>query len=125
MQSDKQSSEYFRELETKLHKKEVRNSPALVSELLADEFMEFGSSGRIYYKPDTIKSLKNQKIDLQITIENFQVKNLALDLVLVTYQSLKLNPEIGKRVPALRSSIWKLIDGKWRMLFHQGTPTKA
>ena len=30
------------ELETSLHKKEIRNSPAAVAALLADDFIEFG-----------------------------------------------------------------------------------
>lgn len=31
--------------------------------------------------------------------------------------------EIDKK-NSLRSSIWKCIEGKWKMIFHQGTLTK-
>ena len=124
MQLEKEKLEYFRELETKLHRKDIRNSPDVVLELLADEFMEFGSSGLIYNKSETVESLKNEQKDLQIIIENFMAQSIGSDIVLVTYRSSKLDPDDGTRFSALRSSIWKLIDGKWRMIFHQGTRIK-
>ncbi len=113
--------ELFRNLETKLHKKEVRNSPDLVSELLSDDFIEFGSSGLVYDKNTTIKSLTKEEIDFEITVENFRVKKLSENIVLVNYKTSKLNPNTSTRFESLRTSIWKLIAGKWQLIFHQGT----
>src|SRR5215469_14798487 len=109
---------HFFELETALHKREVRSSPKAVSELLADEFVEFGSSGRVYDKPAIIEALKNETGDPQIAVEEFSVRDLAPDVVLVTYKS---KPAGSQAATALRSSIWKRIGGRWQMVFHQGT----
>jgi hypothetical protein len=109
---------HFFALETALHKREVRNSPKEVYELLADEFVEFGSSGRVYDKPAMIKALNNETSDPQITVEEFTVRDLAPDVVLVTYKS---KPAGSQVITALRSSIWKRIDSRWQVVFHQGT----
>jgi hypothetical protein len=110
--------DHLYELETSLHKRHVRNSPEAVSELLADEFTEFGSSGRVFDKRGIIESLRDEAGDQQIAVEEFTLRKLAPDVVLLTYRS-KL---AGSQLPGtLRSSIWKLIDGRWQMVFHQGT----
>src|SRR5262249_61518516 len=109
---------HFFDLEIALHKREVRSSPKAVSELLADEFVEFGSSGTVYDKPAIIEALNNETTDPQITVEEFSVRDLAPDVVLVTYKS---KPAGSQVVTALRSSIWKRIGGRWQMVFHQGT----
>lgn len=122
---DDKGALYFRELEIKLHKKEIRNSPEAVSELLANEFIEFTKSGTVLDKKKTIKNLREEKEDLQIKVEDFTTRELASNLVLITYRSTMLNPRNGTKVSSLRSSIWKLIDGKWQMVFHQGTNTSV
>jgi hypothetical protein len=105
--------DHFFELETALHKRQVRNSRAAVSELLADEFIEFGSSGRTFNKAQIIEALEKEESDQQVAVEDFVAQELAPGVVLVTY--------VVKNSGTLRSSIWKLIDGRWQMVFHQGT----
>jgi hypothetical protein len=102
------------ELETSLHKQEIRNSPAAVAALLADDFTEFGSSGRVYDKPAIIELLRSEAAtpDQKVTVENFAVRQLSSNVALVTYLSSK---------STLRSSIWRLSDSRWQMIFHQGT----
>lgn len=102
------------ELETSLHKKEIRNSPAAVAALLADDFREFGSSGRVYDKSAIIELLRTEAIasDPKMTVENFVVRELSPNAALVTYLASK---------STLRSSIWRLSDSRWEMIFHQGT----
>nr|WP_242876402.1 DUF4440 domain-containing protein [Desulfosporosinus hippei] len=56
-------------------------------------------------------------------IEDFQVKVLATDVVLATYRAVKTNESREEMRNSLRSSIWKFIDGRWQMVFHQGTRT--
>src|SRR5215472_9211352 len=75
----------FFELETALHRKEIRNSAESVSQLLADEFKEFGSSGRIFSKASIIESLKKTESDQPLLVDNFDVQKLAQGVVLVTY----------------------------------------
>ncbi len=113
--------ELFRDLETRLHRKEVRNSPEEVSELLADDFVEFGSSGMSYDKNTTLKSLLKEENDFEIEVRDFKAEHLSADVVLVSYISSKFDPTTNQKFDALRSSTWKLNNGKWQMCFHQGT----
>ena len=109
----------LRHLEEQLLKPEVRRSPDQVGRLLADEFIEFGSSGAVYDKRRIIEALECEGSGTTVCMVDFSAKPLASDVVLLTYRSL---PE-GTPYSRLRSSIWKLIDGRWQMIFHQGTPS--
>lgn len=90
------------------------------ADLLSDEFTEFGSSGRAYDKRSILEVLpsldhfRSQFHDLRAAV-------LAKGLVLVTYRFTRTPPG-GSPARSLRSSIWRLESGRWRMLFHQGTP---
>ena len=111
----------FYELETALHKKKVRNSREKVSALIADDFLEFGKSGGSYNKQDALAGLEQEAVDLQIIVSDFNAKELANDVVLVTYTASMLDEDNVTTVSTNRSSIWILRDGNWQMLFHQGT----
>lgn len=123
MSADNPLLDLFRDLEQKLHRPEIRRSPDAVRALLADEFIEFGSSGTVYDKASIIEALSEEPVAAAALIpevHHFAVQSIASDAVLVTYQSSRYLDGAAKRV-TLRSSIWKLIDGRWQMLFHQGT----
>lgn len=109
-------------LETDLHRREVRSSARALSELLADEFVEFGSSGRTFNKSAIIDALAAEAGDLQVSVEDFAVRELAPNVALVTYAVAKpaSHPTAMIRT-SLRSSIWQVRDGRWQMIFHQGT----
>ena len=115
MLADADRLAFFRELETSLHRRHIRNSPEAVSDLLDDEFVEFGKSGRIYDKRLTVELLRDDDSDLIPEVRDFRIRALAPNVVLVTYLSGRDD------LFALRSSIWRLRSGKWRMTFHQGT----
>ena len=106
---------FFRELETSLQRRSTRNSPEVVSALLDEEFVEFGRSGRVYDRQVTLELLAGDDSDLTPEVRDFRVRPLAANVVLVTYRSGRGD------VFALRSSIWRLSDGRWRMTFHQAT----
>lgn len=109
-------------LETDLHKREVRSSTRALSELLADEFVEFGSSGRIFSKSAIIDALAAEAGDLQVSVEDFAVRELAPNVALATYVVATPSGHSAAMVrTSLRSSIWQVKDGKWQMIFHQGT----
>ena len=105
---------FFRELEARLHRRAVRNSPETVAALLADDFLEFGKSGRVYDKAQAIAALSADDIDAP-EVHDFTARSLAPDVVLVTYRSGRAEQF------AWRSSIWRRSDGDWRLTFHQGT----
>lgn len=110
--------EHLLQLEEKLLKPEIRTSLVELSNLLASDFFEFGSSGNILYKDgieaDGIGVVK-------MTLSDFKIHQLSTNTVLTTYRIFN---EV-KMQYTLRSSIWKLSDGQWKMFFHQGTPTQA
>lgn len=93
----------------------VRADPVRVRELLHDDFIEFGSTGRVYNKEILIEMLRSEQPST-VSIRDFTVRQLASDTALVTYRSVG---QAGQE--ARRSSVWVRQDGVWRMVFHQGT----
>jgi glyoxylase I family protein len=108
----------LKELEELLLVPDVRKSTRLV-ELLADEFIEFGSSGRVYTRDDLVTALKDEAPVAQTT-SDFRVTHLAPDVALLTY---RIRRHSQPAVDTLRCSVWRRTNGKWQMLFHQGTVT--
>ncbi len=117
-------AEFFRSLEQKLHRPEVRRLPDATRSFLADEFIEFGSSGTVYDKASIVEALANEPVADAAPlpeVHDFAVRSIASDAILVTYQSTRRHNDGTVERATLRSSVWKLIDGRWQMLFHQGT----
>jgi len=112
----------IRKLEERLLKPSVRHSVQDVSELLADEFIEYGSSGRIFTKRQVIKGLHSED-PVELSLSDFKAKSLGVGVILATYRAVEHEPD-GQETYSLRSSIWKLINGRWQVVFHQGTLTK-
>ena len=115
----------LKRLETRLQLPSVRTSPQQLDQLLADEFLEFGSSGATYDKAQVIKGLladPESQLPRYATMQGVKVLWLAHQVALVTYRSQKSRPGGAPPQRANRSSICKKIDGRWQMLFHQGTP---
>ena len=108
------ASEELFALEERLLDPRVRRLASEVEKLLADDFCEFGSSGRIYDKAKVVEELqKDPDFDGPRTIVDFSARELSSSVALVTYRI--------RETGTLRSSVWRN-DGKgWRMLFHQGT----
>ena len=112
-------------LEAELHRLEsalARRDPALLdgtattlSDLIADDFLEFGATGRSWTAADVRQTLTTEPAR-DVPMEDFAVSRLAAGVALVTYRS---------RDPrhARRSSIWVRRRGRWLMVFHQGTLT--
>ncbi len=113
----------FYDLEITLLKPEVRSSREELDRLLADEFMEFGSSGSVYHKPDTLQGLTASTDKIVFEVSDFEAKKLAEDFVLTTFKT-KRTINDADIVISLRSSIWRKTNENWKMFFHQGTPIK-
>lgn len=111
----------FRKLETELLQPETRRDPIRLRALLADEFVEFGASGRVYTKAEVIEFLQREEpVALELT--DFIADQLADDVVLATYRALRHEPG-APTAASLRSSLWVRQGDSWRMRFHQGTRT--
>ena len=111
------------ELELSLHRPAVRQASASVTEILADDFLEFGRSGRIYDKQATLIGLaaeRNEPVSDLTTVTNIAFKTVSDDVVLLTYFTIRRTVDGNLRT--LRSSLWRRNEGRWQMVFHQGTP---
>jgi len=86
---------------------------------LAPDFFEFGRSGRVYRREDTL-GIESQPIDARLPLKDFKVRFISPDVALVTYISAVTYDgveDIGNR-----SSIWSRTESGWQLRFHQGTP---
>lgn len=115
--------EHLLSLEAALQTREVRSSPTVLRELLAPDFREFGRSGAAYAIDDVLSSLPTETEPDDTSISGFAVSVLSETVILATYRGTRTRTD-GSRVFTNRSSIWRQDpDGRWRMAFHQGTPT--
>jgi hypothetical protein len=112
----------LRHLEELLLQPEVRASVERVSALLADDFVEIGSLGQVFDKKQIIDALQNET-PTRRSLSQFASTMLADHIALVTYRVIRDSGAGKKPVQTLRSSIWRLSDGQWRMVFNQGTIT--
>ncbi len=112
---------HLKQLEEALLQPRVRKSREAVEKLLSDDFVEFGSSGRIYNKQDTLEAL-GQEDAAQYSMSEFRAVLLAPEAVLTTYRVSRFTPDDGRTTISLRSSLWIKTDGRRQLLFHQGTP---
>lgn len=108
--------EHLQQLEESHTGMEVRMSREKLDEILADDFFEIGSSGFMYDKKEC---LETGVVLTEMKLHNYEIYPLAHDVVLATYFLVDTTRERN----TLRSSIWKFIDGKWQLYFHQGTIT--
>jgi hypothetical protein len=111
---------HLRGLEELLLQPDVRKS-GRVSELLADGFVEFGSSGRIFSKAQIVAALRAEE-PTKFTAYDFSVSLLAPNVALVTYRAQR---HTEPTVYTLRSSIWQQQGQQWQMAFHQGTVSSS
>lgn len=103
------------DLEERVAGPAARSSRTEIEELLAEDFVEYGSSGKVVDRAGVISGLTMQGPQAW-SIADFKLTLLAEDVALVTY----IATQAGKG-SSLRSSIWKRSGERWRMAFHQGT----
>jgi hypothetical protein len=116
-----EEAEELKRLEENLLQPDVRRSPEQMAAFLADDFVEFGRSGRIYGKVEILETAA-QPFAGRLSLLEFAAKALAPSVALVTYRSI-LRDANGSERHSLRSSIWIRTEKGWRLVFHQGTPT--
>ena len=116
------SLETIKSLEEALHRAETRGSKEQLETLLAEGFVEFGSSGTVYDRTTIVDLLAKEcaadRGDLGAM--DYTLRSISHDAVLLTYKTVRSLKD-GSKQSVLRSSIWKYDGLKWQMLFHQGT----
>ena len=103
-------------LEERLLDPAVRAVPAEVRALLAPEFVEFGSSGRVFNRDGILAMLAAEPRRVALQARSFKVRLLAPGAALTTWRVTR-----DDGIETLRSSVWQQQGGRWQMVFHQGT----
>jgi hypothetical protein len=112
--SPAQLQDHLYTLEERLfHPSREPDRTALVP-LIAEDFQEYCSSGRIYSRQQTINDLLTSS-PRTANISHFYVTRLAPDVALATYHATTTLHT------SHRSSLWVFRDNRWQLLFHQGT----
>jgi hypothetical protein len=97
----------------------VRRDRAQVGALLTSDFVEFGSSGRVWTREAALELLATETYTPPV-VETFAFRLLGPGLALATYRTSRTDG-VGEQTATLRSSIWTRESGSWKMCFHQGT----
>lgn len=104
---------HIKALEESHLNKTIRVSGEALGDVLADDFFEYGSSGRIFLRQD----FKNGAGNNHLTLHDWTFHQLDNKAVLTTYRVI--NHDSNKAT--LRSSVWKQVGTEWKLFFHQGT----
>lgn len=96
----------------------VRASRERSDFLLDDDFVEFGSSGRVWERESMLIAMAGglSGAEAPISAVDFRGSRLSENIVHVTYVTT------WRGSASRRSSLWRRTDGRWRLYFHQGTP---
>src|SRR5215813_5828678 len=120
MSADVSIEAHLRTLEEELLQPDVRKSATRLDALLAEGFIEFGSSGWVFDKQKIIDALRSES-PVRLSLTDFKALPLGPGVVLTTYRAVRYGASGEQPIHSLRSSVWRLLDGRWQMVFHQGT----
>jgi hypothetical protein len=118
--TDEELSARLQACEQALLDPQVRRDHAQVAALLAEDFEEFGSSGRVWSRAQILELLATETYEPPL-MEGFECARIAETVALVTYRTVRIDAGSGEKTSTLRSSIWIAESDRWRVRFHQGT----
>ncbi|MET3366790.1 ribonuclease HI family protein [Arthrobacter sp. M2012083] len=101
-------------LERELLRPDVRADIGRIGVLLHPDFAEIGSSGRFWTRDAMMMALEEDPGE-PTELELLSADRLSDTTILLNYRSF------AHTGSALRSSVWMLDRGQWRLRFHQGT----
>ncbi|MCU1433667.1 MAG: hypothetical protein JWR71_392 [Pseudarthrobacter sp.] len=102
-------------LERELALPDTRSDIGRTGVLLHPDFMEIGNSGRVWTRDAMMMALEEDP-GHHTELEILGADRIGASAVLLTYRSYSRSGTV------LRSSLWVLDGGRWRLRFHQGTP---
>lgn len=105
-------------LELDLLRANVRRDHARLAELIADDFVEIGTSGLVFDKDTLLTHLPNEQ-GITFNADSISCKVLSQTAILITY--LCIRTERDSLSYSRRSSIWTYKNDSWQILYHQGT----
>lgn len=87
---------------------------------MCDEFWEVGASGNVYTKQDVLDTLLVRYNDLNYQdiweTKDFKLTKITADNYLLTYVLIQDKTRVTRR-----STLWRRVNGSWKILYHQGT----
>lgn len=93
-----------------------------IEKQMCDEFFEVGASGHVYRRENVIETLLERYNDSNYQdiweTKDFELTKIAEDNYLLTYTLIQ-----NKKRVTRRSTIWRRVNGDWKILYHQGTVT--
>ncbi|MBA3876754.1 MAG: DUF4440 domain-containing protein [Anaerolinea sp.] len=119
MTADGDLVEHLRRLEAELVSADVWQSRAELEARMSPDFVEIGGGGPLDREGLIGIILGTDPGTWQA--EDFSVRELAPTVALVTYRSVIDRDDDRPPLIALRSSIWRREDERWRMELHQIT----
>lgn len=122
MELSRRDRDLLERLEEELWREETRFDNRRMSEVIASDFLEFGRSGRVYKREDSL-AVPRGPIDAVFPLPDFRARLLHQDVAQVTYNSAGTYDGVVQH--ARRSSIWSRTPNGWVLRFHQGTPHDA
>jgi hypothetical protein len=106
------------DLENSLLDPATRASPERLEGILSEGYVEYGASGRVYDRSQTIAAVTGSRLD-PCTVSDFSARWLDPGIALAEYRLIR-QASGGQAIHSLRHSIWRKAGGKWKILFHQG-----
>ncbi|WP_083098554.1 DUF4440 domain-containing protein [Pseudophaeobacter leonis] len=118
---DQDTYKELKVLEESLWRAETRFDDDVMDKVFAEDFCEFGRSGKIYERNEMLLGQGDTfEITAALPLRNFRLRALSEDIVQVMYVS---EVQHGSEIETgNRSSIWRRESSGWRLCFHQGTP---
>jgi len=104
----------LKSLEESLWREETRFNKSYMDKILAEDFFEFGRSGKIYSRSDCLE-IEKQPIIAKVPLEQFRLHHVSKNTVLVTYVSEVTYDSVQR---ANRSSLWIKDSEGWKLIFH-------
>ncbi|QHK21643.1 DUF4440 domain-containing protein [Pseudarthrobacter psychrotolerans] len=102
-------------LERELSGPDIRGDIGRTGVLLHPDFMEIGTSGRIWTRDATMMALEEEPVQ-HTELEILGTDRIGTSAILLTCRSY------SRSGTALHSSLWVLDGNRWRLRFRQGTP---
>jgi hypothetical protein len=103
------------------HRPELGTSRQDFERMIEAEFWEVGASGQRYGREYVLNELERRygnggdAGNENLRAEEFHCRELAENLYLLTY-TLFQGPRESRR-----ATIWRLVSGEWKIVYHQGT----
>ena len=95
-------------------------STAVLGQYIDDEFIERMTDGTHCKKQDVLIWLKKRSHSI-ISPMQFQAKTISNNVILLMYLTNTQKKPSDKSVLESRSSLWRLRENRWQLVFHQST----